>query len=77
MHSHFERLCWPPCFAPQCRAELAKIDLLVVPTSAYNYTVQEIQVGGLNARRPGIFLPACTPALAADCLSASPPPSIP
>lgn len=28
----------------QMRAELAKIDVLVVPTSAYNYTVQEIQV---------------------------------
>lgn len=26
----------------QCRAELAKVDVLVVPTSAYNYTVQEI-----------------------------------
>lgn len=25
------------------RAELAKVDVLVVPTSAYNYTVQEIQ----------------------------------
>lgn len=30
---------------PQCRVELAKIDVLVVPTSAYNYTIQEIQVG--------------------------------
>ncbi|KAL4858302.1 Allophanate hydrolase [Chlorella vulgaris] len=27
----------------RCRAQLAKIDVLVVPTSAYNYTVQEIQ----------------------------------
>lgn len=27
----------------QMRAELAKVDVLVVPTSAYNYTVQEIQ----------------------------------
>lgn len=26
----------------RCRAELAKTDVLVVPTSAYNYTVQEI-----------------------------------
>ncbi|KAL4458329.1 hypothetical protein ABPG75_013194 [Micractinium tetrahymenae] len=26
----------------KCRAELAKADVLVVPTSAYNYTVQEI-----------------------------------
>ncbi|KAL4418868.1 hypothetical protein ABPG77_002624 [Micractinium sp. CCAP 211/92] len=26
----------------QCRVELAKVDVLVVPTSAYNYTVQEI-----------------------------------
>ncbi|PSC69624.1 allophanate hydrolase [Micractinium conductrix] len=27
----------------KCRAELAKVDLIVVPTSAYNYTVKEIQ----------------------------------
>lgn len=27
----------------KCRVELAKIDVLVVPTSAYNYTVQEVQ----------------------------------
>lgn len=38
--------------AQQCREQLDKIDLLVVPTSAYNYTVAEIQ-----ARRL-----ACTPA---------------
>jgi len=34
----------PAACGVQCRAELAKIDVLVVPTSAYNYTVQEIQV---------------------------------
>lgn len=34
----------------QMRAELAKVDILVVPTSAYNYTVQEIQVNEINAQ---------------------------
>lgn len=28
----------------QARSEWAKFDVLVVPTAAYNYTVQEIQV---------------------------------
>lgn len=36
----------PLAISLQCRAELAKTDVLVVPTSAYNYTVQEILVGG-------------------------------
>ena len=36
------------------RAELAKVDILVVPTSAYNYTVQEIQASGMNA--PGCWV---------------------
>ena len=37
-----EALC-STCRLLQMRAELAKVDVLVVPTSAYNYTVQEIQ----------------------------------
>jgi hypothetical protein len=62
-YSHSGRLFWPPFSAQvQCRAELTKIDLLVVPTSAYNYTVQEIQVGG-GCTLLGICMPACLHAL--------------
>ena len=36
----------------QCRVELAKIDVLVVPTAAYAYTLQEIRVRGAGRAHP-------------------------
>lgn len=35
-----------PAVQAQARVELTKFDVLVVPTAAYNYTMQEIQVRG-------------------------------
>lgn len=67
-----------PCACPsrplQCRVELAKTDLLVVPTAAYNYTLREIEVrrvGALARSGPPAFATdhsvLCCPALVSTC----------
>lgn len=64
------RMYWPL----QCRVELAKVDVLVVPTSAYNYTVQEILVRGEAHRaRPCDWVPSAGCAAREACHAAGRP----